>query len=752
MKFRIITTLIICCLSIGNTEAQQRKLKKADKYYKSLNYQKAIAYYLDVLDKRDLSSAKIKLAESYRKVGNMNETAFWYGQVVRLPEVKPLHKLYYAQALQGTGKCEQADRWFKEYAAEVPSDQRGQLLVNACEPATVNQFKSVGSSYYRTQQVEDVNTGLDDFGASFFREGIVFTSERDRGAAVRRIHTWTGNPFLELYYSEIKQENDGFTFGNPVKYSFKINTKYHDGPVTFNQAQDRIYFTRNNIENNKAGRDGNGIIRLKIYTARLENNEWKNIKGMSFNSEEYSVAHPTVTPDGNTMYFTSDMPGGVGGMDLYMSMLDNGRWGPAINMNAYVLGINTEGDEIFPFVHDDGTLYFASNGHAGMGGLDIFYSKNTEGSWSPVQNIGSPINSYSDDFSLTYSADKSVGFFSSNRKGGNGNDDLYMFEREAVDVEVLVYDKNTGEPIETASVEMNCNERQFTTGSDGRIFFEMPVDRTCRIEADKDDYAANSAAASTKTSKSGEKVLVSIGLDRPLEFQLAGTVRDSDGQTLSKADLTITNDCGEPVDVLQADVSGQFAFDLMPGCCYLIKAEKGGYLVSTENVCTRGRTASKTITTKVTLKAVPSEAEQTVVVETVPGTTTTVPSFPTPPARPLGFPTLYHDFNKAPVQELYQDELKIIYDLMAVNPSVIIEIASHTDARGPASYNQKLSARRASEVVDYLKGKGLDESRFNATGYGESQIVNGCIDGAKCSEEQHQENRRTEVRVVGSSN
>ncbi len=754
MKFRIIITLIICCLFIGNAEAQQKKLKKADRYYKSLNYQKAIAYYLDVLDKRDISSAKIKLAECYRKIGNMNEAAFWYGQVVRLPEVEPVHKLYYAQALQGTGKCEQADRWFKEYASEVPSDQRGQILANACEQATVNQLKSVGSSYYRTQQVEDVNTRLDDFGAAFFRQGIVFTSERDRGAAVRRIHTWTGNPFLELYYTEIQPQSNGYTFGIPVKYSSKINTKFHDGPVSFNGEQDRIYFTRNNVENNKVGRDGEGIVRLKIYTARLENNEWKNIKGMSFNSEEYSTAHPTVTPDGTTMYFTSDMPGGMGGMDLYMSTLENGRWGPAINMNAYVPGINTEGDEIFPFVHDDGTLYFASNGHAGLGGLDIFYTKNTEGSWSPVQNIGSPINSYSDDFSLTYSADKSIGFFSSNRKGGNGNDDLYMFQRFAVDVEVLVYDKNTGEPIDAASVETNINERQFTTGSDGRIFFEMPVDRTARVEADRDDYQANSSTANTRSRKSGEKILVNIGLDRPLEFQLAGTIRSKTGGVVSKADLTITNDCGEPVDVLQTDVAGQFAFDLMPDCCYLIKAEKNGFLVNTANVCTRGRRSSQTISSSVTLDAVPTSSE-TVVVETTTttSTTTTTPSIPTSVTpRPLGFPTLYHDFDKAPVQELYQDELTIIYNLMSTNGSVIVEIASHTDARGPAGYNQQLSARRANEVVDYLKGRGIDESRVNATGYGESQIINGCTDGVKCSEEQHQENRRTEVRVVGSSN
>jgi len=478
---------------------------------------------------------------------------------------------------------------------------------------------------------------------------------------------------------------------------------------------------------------------------------------MPFNSDEYSTAHPTVTPDGETMYFASDMPGGSGGMDLYVSMLESGRWGPAINMNAYVPDINTEGDEIFPFIHDDGTLYFASNGHAGLGGLDIFYSNNVDEMWSPVANIGAPINSYADDFSLTFSDDKSIGFYSSNRAGGNGNDDIYMFQREAVDVELLVYDKNSGKPIEAALVDMNCPERQLTTGTDGRIFFEMPLGRTCRFEADKEEYSANSTAGSTKGYKSGEKLLVSIPLDRPLDFSLEGSITSVGGQTLSKASLTITNDCGEPVDVMEADANGEFKMKLRPGCCYLVKAEKKGFLVSTENICTRGKTTSQDLTANIALNTVPSKTDVVVVEETSTITTpippTTInPTFPTSPARPLGFPTLYHDFDRASVQELYSDELRIIYNLIQANPGVIVEIGSHTDARGPASYNEKLSTRRAGEVAQYLTEKGIDASRFSATGYGENRIINGCTDGVKCSEEQHQENRRTEVKVVGGSN
>ncbi len=752
MRFKLlIFTCLMCFVCITNTQAQRAKLERANKYYKALNYQKAIQYYLDVLDKREIPQAKIKVADSYRKIGNMSEAAYWYGQVVRLPEAKPVHKLYYAQALQATDKCEQADKWFKEYSNEVPDDERGQLLRNACEEEVVNEFKTSSADYYRTQQVEDVNTSLDEFGASFFRQGIVFTSERDRGAAIRRIHTWTGDPFLELYYAEIEPivGDESYAFKVPVKYSSKINTKFHDGPVSFNKKQNRIYFTRNDVsKKGKLGKDNEGVTRLKIFTARLENNEWTNIKGMPFNSSEYSVAHPTITPDGSTMYFTSDMPGGTGGMDLYTTNLENGRWGPAINMNAYVPGINTEGNEIFPFIHDDGTLYFASDGHAGMGGLDIHYTKNVNNSWSPVINMGAPINSINDDFSLVLSEDKSIGFYSSNREGGVGNDDLYMFQRQAVDVELLVYDKNTGQPLEDAKVDMNCSKRgPLRTGGDGKVYFEMPLDRTCRFEADKETYTANSAAGSTKGFNSGDRLFVNIPLDRPLEFKLMGKAI-SGTQVLSNVELIVTNDCGEPVQTMKTDIAGQYAFDLKGNCCYLIKGQKTGYLTNTSNVCTRGLTSSETIQSELQLSPVPVKTEDPVVVVDPKPTQ----PFPNPPPRPLSFPKLYHDFDKAPIQELYKDELYIIYNLLEVNPTVLVEVASFTDARGPAEYNQMLSERRAKETKKALEEKGIETSRIEARGYGESQPVNECVDGVKCTELKHQENRRTEVRVVGSSN
>ncbi len=742
----------MCFVFVSNTQAQRAKLERANKFYKALNYQKAIQYYLDVLDKREIPQAKIRVANSYRKIGNMSEAAFWYGQVVRLPEAQPRHKLYYAQALQATGKCEQADKWFKEYADESPDDERGQLLRNACEEAVVNEFKTSSADYYRTEQVGDVNTTLDEFGASFFRQGIVFTSERDRGAAIRRIHTWTGDPFLELYYAEIEPivGGESYSFKVPVKYSSKINTKFHDGPVSFNKKQNRIYFTRNDVsKKGKRGKDNEGVTRLKIFTARLENNEWSNLKGMPFNSSEYSVAHPSITPDGTKMYFTSDMPGGTGGMDLYVTDLENGRWGPAINMNAYVPGMNTEGNEIFPFIHDDGTLYFASDGHAGLGGLDIHYAKQVNNSWSPVINMGAPINSINDDFSLVLSEDKKIGFYSSNREGGVGNDDLYMFQRQAVDVELLVYDKNSGQPLADAVVDMNCSKRgPITTGGDGKVYFEMPVDRTCRFEADKDSYTGNSASGSTKGFKSGDRLFVNIPLDRPLEFDLIGKVTGG-ATVLGGANLIVTNDCGEPVQTMKTDIAGQYAFDLKPNCCYLIKAEKAGYLVNTNNVCTRGRTSSESINSTIILAPVPvATQDPVVIVEEGPST----PNFPNPPPRPLSFPKLYHDFDKAPIQELYKDELYIIYNLLEVNPTVLVEVASFTDARGPAEYNQILSDRRAKETKKALETRGIDGSRIEARGYGESQPINECIDGVKCSELKHQENRRTEVKVVGSSN
>ena len=344
MLKRILYTVLIITVTGSGLFAQSSKLKRAAKYMEDLNYVGAIELYNQVLENEDNSEAKINIAECYRKISDSENAEYWYGQVVRTPEAEPIHMLYYGQALQRNGKCDLAKEWYTKFVAAVPDDIRGQYLDRACNYEEDLMTKNAG--VYQIAHL-DFNSNLDDFSPSYYGDGLVFASERDKGSAVNRTHSWTGNPFLELFYVDKKEETAGegeacgdAMYGRPEKYSSALNSKYHDAAVTFTEDESEIFFTRNNLE----GKDDEGTIRLKVFSAKSSGeNSWGDLQGLPFNSDEYSVAHPTLTPDGNTLYFSSDMPGGFGGMDLYVSKREGGSWGPPINLGPQV---NTEANEV----------------------------------------------------------------------------------------------------------------------------------------------------------------------------------------------------------------------------------------------------------------------------------------------------------------------------------------------------------------------------------------------------------------------
>ncbi|HHS95514.1 MAG TPA: tetratricopeptide repeat protein, partial [Phaeodactylibacter sp.] len=285
---KILLILLVCCFAFTGVQAQ--KLKRAKRYMEQLNYIGAIELYNQVLDKEDNAEAKINIAECYRKISDSENAEYWYGQVVRLPEAEPVHHLYYGQALQRNGKCDLAKEWYERYIQEVPDDLRGQYLVEACDYEDDLMTKNAG--IYEIKHCA-FNSNLDDFTPVYFKEGIVFASERDKGTAVKRTHTWTGNPFLELFYvkaEEAKGEECGnYTYGTPEKFGKELNSKFHDAAVTFSQDQQQIFFTRNNIKDGKVGKDDEDIVRLKVFTAvNKGGDKWGDLKGLPFNSDEYS--------------------------------------------------------------------------------------------------------------------------------------------------------------------------------------------------------------------------------------------------------------------------------------------------------------------------------------------------------------------------------------------------------------------------------------------------------------------------------
>ena len=794
---RTCLALAFALCASGVALAQGARLDRAARMMDNLNYSGAIEQYTQILESTDVAEAKIRLAEAYRKVNDAANAEYWYGQVVRLPESTSLDKLYYGQALQQNGKCDQAKEWYGLYIQEQPDDLRGQYLARACDYDEELRTKNLGT--YEVQTL-GFNSGLDDFGAAPYQNGLVFASDRGQGVAVKRDHAWTGNPFLELYYVEARQtdEDDPLStvYGRADKFSDKFNSKFHDAAVSFSDDAKTMFFTRNNFKDGKLGKSDDDIVKLKVFYAEKDGEDgWGDLQGLPFNSDEYSVAHPALSPSGARLYFASDMPGGFGGMDVYYSEKDNGRWGPPINLGPVV---NTEGNEAFPFVDKTGRVYFASNGHIGLGGLDLYFTtEKAPTDWAQPENLGAPMNSTYDDFAITVKDDGDFGYFSSNRTGGQGRDDIYSFTRSGVPVEVLVIDAQTRLPIEGATVLNGCSAATSVTDVNGIAATDMGEDQECEFTASAERYEDATREAST-INLTDSKLVVEIPLEPLREYSIEGFAFDeSTGEPLEGAKITLTSNCTEETEELLTDATGRYSFELTTGCCYSVRGSKETYLAARVGDICAVDTAStrqfiENLFLQPTLFGGPRDNEIADGTPIKPGTDPGARLFRDPatglyidsetgrpadgtiagttykegaPVDRNGFEPgytdgrtgeaiayllhIYYDFNKATIRKEAREDLELLYAMMVENPEVIIEIGSHTDARGTDDYNMRLSQRRAEAVVRYLSQRGIERDRMVPRGYGETVPVNNCNNNVPCSEREHQFNRRTEFRVLG---
>ena len=796
---RLTAAGLLALATVGVADAQSSRLRRAERMMEDLNYSQAIEQYTQILESSDDPMAKINLAEAYRKVNDVENAEYWYGQIVRLPESEPVHKLYYGQALQQNGKCDQAKEWYSLYIQEAPDDLRGQYLARACDYEEELRTKNVG--VYEVQHL-DFNSALDDFGGAVYQNGLVFASDRAQGAAVKRDHAWTGNPFLELYYVETRRTDEedplSTVYGRAEKFAADVNSKFHDAAVSFTEDGEQMFFTRNNLLDGKLGRSDDDVIKLKVFYAEKigENKDgevkWSDLQSLPFNSDEYSVTHPALSPSGQRLYFASDMPGGFGGMDVYYSEKENGRWGPPINLGPVV---NTEGHEAFPYADNTGRIYLASDGHIGLGGFDVYYTmERGPGDFAQPENLGAPVNSVADDHSIYVTQEGDFGYFSSNRNGGAGQDDIYSFTRSGVPVEVLVIDQTTRLPIEGATVLNGCTAATSLTDIDGLAAVDMGEDQTCEFTASAEGYEDVTAEATT-VNFTESKLIVEIALGTLREFTIEGFVFDeATGEPLDGAEVTLTSDCDEDDQIVTTDATGRYDFELATGCCYTVRATLENYLTDKQTqICSSDTASTRSFVENLFLAPTQFsgvDGEQLVDGTSVPAnqrvvrddaTGTYIDTETGRPAEGLigrttyengqivdgdGFETgyadntergtaipyllhIYYDFNKASIREEARADLDKLYTMMEDNPEVIIEIGSHTDARGTDDYNTRLSQRRAEAVVRYLSQRGIARERMVPRGYGESVPVNNCSNNIPCSEREHQFNRRTEFRVLG---
>lgn len=475
---RNITKLVLFLhLFIGATIcSQDRKIKHAEKKFQEYAFMDAITSYEELV-KQGFSAQEI-----YESLGNANyfnanyeEAANWYGKLVNLKDAT-IDKEYlyrYAQVLKSTGNYEKSDRIMERFETAASTDNRANLFVDKKD-----YLKGIAKNSGRYTILNlSINSNVADFSPSFYKEKIVFATARGASLISKNIHRWNNGAFLNLYTAEAGQ---GGGLGNVEKFSSKLNSKTHESSAVFTSDGKTVYFTRNNANNNRFKRDEKGISRLKIFKAELKGDEWVNVTELPFNAANYSVAHPALSTDEKTLYFSSDMPGTLGASDIFsVTINEDGTYGEPQNLGNT---INTESRETFPYVLEN-TLFFASDGHPGLGGLDVFASK-LDGTSTKVLNLGEPINSQQDDFSFIQDL-SGKGYFASNRDGGVGEDDIYSFQENQplpfdclAELSITVIDEDTQQVIPDAQVTvMDASGTIITTGvSDNKGALTIAVD------------------------------------------------------------------------------------------------------------------------------------------------------------------------------------------------------------------------------------------------------------------------------------
>lgn len=642
---KITTYFIVFIISVMNLYSQKSSLAKGDKEYDLFAYVDAIKTYERLFEKGYKSVDMLeKLGNAYYFKADLQNAAKWYSELYSLsPDLTPEYYYRYAQSLKAIKEYDKADQMMAKFSQMNANERRSKLAIEQKDYLAI--IKKNSGRY--TIENAEINTEYSDFGSSFFGDKIVFSSARGNGKVYEKKDSWTGEGYISLYMAN---KNEYGVLSAVERIPGNINSKYNESTAVFTKNGETVYFTRNNYLEKK-GKDKNGTILLKIYRATLTKGAWDNITELPFNSDNYNVAHPALSPDEKYLYFASDMPGTLGQSDIFKVAINfDGSFGMPENLGDI---INTEGRETFPFITEDNELYFASDGHPGLGGLDVFVYKVENDKWyKKVLNVGETLNSSKDDFGFVINSVTRLGYFTSNRDGGVGNDDIYKFK-----------------------------------------------------ELKKIQY--------------------------PCEQFLAGKVTDKiTGISLDGAKVTLFDSEYKMLKVVMADSKGEFDFGAV-GCNtkYYIKTEKEVYNTIEVPVAI----ADESGTTFVPLMLDKAIKELKVGDDL---------------AIVLELKTILFDLNKSNIRPDAAVELAKILDVMQQNPNIKVDIRSHTDSRNSADYNKKLSDRRAKSTMAWLVKNGIDKTRLTAKGYGESQLLNKCSDGVKCSESEHQANRRSEFIIV----
>ncbi|MCD0468022.1 OmpA family protein [Flavobacterium sp. ENC] len=663
IKNLVYSFLFFCFLC--NANAQTGSIKKADKKYDSYAYADAAKRY-EKLIKKGYREERIlqRLANSYYFTGDLQQALQYYDELFLLNDNQDADYVFrYSQCLKTDGNYTKSDQVLEKFSQKAPSDQRAILFSK-----NRNYLEDIKTNSGRFEIADaGINSKDSDYGSTVLGNKLVFTSARDTGSIVKKSFKWTNKSISTLYAVEMMPDG---SIGETMFFHKKnLSTNLNQSTPVFTKDGRTMYFTRNNSVNGKRKENENKVSFLKLFKASLVNDEWVNVQELPFSSDQYSVAHPALSVDEKTLYFASDMPGTLGQSDIFkVSIGKDGTFGTPENLGSE---INTEGRETFPFISDDNELYFASDGRPGLGGLDVFVSRITrKDTFDEVLNVGEPINSRQDDFAFVINSKNRNGFFSSNREGGHGLDDVYRF---------------------TEIRKLIC------------------------------------------------------------EQDLSGTITDAETkENLSGVALILFDETRQNSLEAVSDQNGNYIFpNVKCGKKYFIKTSKADYEIKEAPISIKKASGKTTFMIELEKKAKPIVAKTIEVKKIKINSVTLKPiAVGTDLAKLLNIPMNFFDLGKATIKKTSEPQLQKLVDVLKQYPTIKLDIRSHTDSRQSASNNMILSEKRAQSTKDWLIQKGIDGSRLAPKGFGETQLVNKCADGVKCTEKQHQQNRRSEFIIT----
>ncbi len=640
MKYTYLLLLAFVSTSIFS---QGQKKYAADKYFNKYSYVKSASLYEKVYEKGDNSELVVsRIADSYYYNNNYENAAKWYKELFATVANKEITKEYYTkyiQSLKSIAKYSEAQK----IVALARTNQK-ELGVVVSDDLNVYKTLQKENTMFTTVENLAINTEYSDYNNIVVGDILYFSSTRPQNERKTKLYGWNKQPFYTMYAAQRAKE-DGFDIQNISSLEGKVNGRYHDASPVITKDGKTMYFTRDNSKGNSIRINGVKTSNLKLFKTTLKKGKWSCAKELPFNNKDYSVGQPALSVDEKYLYFVSDMPGGYGKTDIYkVAITGEDTYGVPENLGNV---INGPGEEMFPYVLEN-ELYFSSDGHLGLGGLDVFKSTMVKNAFQKPENLGNPINSTSDDFSFVLKEDN--GYFTSNRAGGKGDDDIYSFTKTKEEPEELlicekqvqgiVYDKLTNEVLPGARVlwlDMN-GSLQREVYSNAKGFYDLGkvscLEGAYKLQVSKAAY--NYELSSFEVTNASSDLISLTNYLLPLE----------------------------------------------------IKIDKGNL--------------------------------------------------------DLHINPIYFDFDKSNIRKDAAKELNKVVKILKDFPEILLRIESHTDSRGNDSYNEKLSDRRAKSSRDYIISQGIPANRIiSAKGYGEYRLLNDCDDGTRCSEKEHQLNRRS---------